>query len=227
MHSVVKQDIDQKLQFDIDGHSVLFAPRPLKCLAGFTKHPIWAFGINESISDSSDTEFFLSICLADFGDLWGPLGLHYVEGSDRLLESVSVRGGTLRAPAMTGHIAVEKLAYEVFCHWYDLMEPNPSVFWDSQLFESSGWLLIGVLTSDVESDRHMKFPATSTLVEACICYPKYAESYPNFQLQTKNPSWTLEEKTAQISGGTYINMLYGQTWRFNAGWTLKDVILED
>jgi hypothetical protein len=30
-----------------------------------------------------------------------------------------------------------------------------------------------------------------------------------------------------MSAGQYVTLTYGQTWKFSAGWFLKDVIVED
>ncbi|KAH9212033.1 hypothetical protein DL95DRAFT_525322 [Leptodontidium sp. 2 PMI_412] len=40
-------------------------------------------------------------------------------------------------------------------------------------------------------------------------------------------SWKLDERTGQMVLGQYFSIVYGQTWKFNAAWTLKHVIVED
>ncbi|KAH6672484.1 hypothetical protein B0J14DRAFT_668794 [Halenospora varia] len=48
-----------------------------------------------------------------------------------------------------------------------------------------------------------------------------------FELQTRHPSWKIDERVAQLNAGMYVNVIYGQTWKFNSGWSLKDVILQN
>ncbi|KAH6673197.1 hypothetical protein B0J14DRAFT_654925 [Halenospora varia] len=89
-------------------------------------------------------------------------------------------------------------------------------------------LLIGGGTRNTNKDIQPG-PEAQAMPKQCTCgkVSRHVTSCSVFELKAKIPSWKLKEKTAQISGGQYISALYGHTWKFDAGWTIKDVIVED
>ncbi|TEY32608.1 hypothetical protein BOTCAL_0715g00040 [Botryotinia calthae] len=78
-------------------------------------------------------------------------------------------------------------------------------------------LLIGVRTIPQAPRKRMSSPRFHTTD------PRHRE----FEHATRPPSWRINERTAQASGGQYFNITLGYMYKFDAGWTLKDVILED
>jgi len=88
-------------------------------------------------------------------------------------------------------------------------------------------LLIGT-PGDDNSDT-LKGPTLLISNKTCACKAgkRYSNSHDAFELSTKVSSWSVAERTAQIPGGVYVNVLYGHTWKSNTSWILKDVIVLD
>jgi hypothetical protein len=137
---------------------------------------------------------------------------------------MKTRGGfiakttTLEAPSFLS-------AAEQLCHWYDYI--GDPMAWDDRNWVSIDTrkpLLIGTRT---DSENSGSPNSASTELSACHHRTKYFDSVPAFELKAKVATWKLEEKVIQIGGGQYITAIYGHTWKFDAGWTLKDVIIED
>jgi len=206
---------------------IVMTPRRLGCLNGFIKSPVWTFQTVPVSNPHSHLSvdgrrYYLSVFLADFADLWGPLRLQYVGDSTDVVSEVLVRGGIIQTAEDE---AVTLRANETLCHWLDWTDVK-SATRNSQRrpISTTHRLLIG--TPGIERGlNEQRFLVSTT----CACDGKklYSDSRDAFELKTRIPSWSLAERTAQISGGAYVNLLYGHTWKFNAGWTLKDVIVVD
>ncbi len=113
---------------------------------------------------------------------------------------------------------------EQLCHWYDWMDGDNGQDEKNKLpaFSAQEDLLIGTYAVTV----------TETLANEsgkCTCDQRgsYLHNFPAFELKTMILAWKLEAKSTQIAAGQYINLVYCHTWKLSAGWSLKDVILED
>jgi hypothetical protein len=207
---------------------IFMTPRRLRCLDGFIKSPVWTFQTvpasnpNSHLSVDDGRRYYLSVFLADFADLWGPLRLQYMGDSTDVVSEVLVRGGTIQAAEDE---AVTLRANETLCHWLDWTDVK-SVTHNSQRKSISTMRRLLVGTPGIEPGlNEQRFLVSTTC--ACDGKKRYSDSRDAFELKTRIPSWSLAERTAQISGGAYVNLLYGHTWKLNAGWTLKDVIVVD
>ncbi|KAF7907922.1 hypothetical protein BELL_0071g00040 [Botrytis elliptica] len=75
-----------------------------------------------------------------------------------------------------------------------------------------------------QKDNQQRDSALEDVAEILLhIVPRHRE----FELGTRPPKWKMNERTAQASGGQYLTITLGFTYKFDAGWTLKDVILED
>jgi len=114
---------------------------------------------------------------------------------------------------------------ETLCHWYSWVGfKSQDLNRELGPISTTKRMLMGA-GKDVPIPQNLSL----RVFKHCECGKKnqYSDDFPPFELQTMIPSWKVEQRTAQISGGSYVHMLYGHTWKFNAGWTLKDVIVED
>jgi hypothetical protein len=89
----------ETLCIETDNGFIYMAPRHLSCLDAFTKSSIWGFSSSSTtligVETGEPPSYNLSTFLVDFSDLWGPLGLRYVNSSKHLIDQVTVRGGTI------------------------------------------------------------------------------------------------------------------------------------
>lgn len=158
--------------------------------------------------------------LADFSRLWGPIGLHHTNLTVDTIDHITVRGGIIHRIRYEDNI-IPTQNDEVLCHWSSCTNLPSN---NTLSFSSTAKLLIGGGTNEVENTAGGMFKVW----KECRCKSaSYAELFDPFELQTMIPSWKLDERSAQISGGAYVNVLYGHTWKFNNGWTLKDVIINN
>ena len=220
-----------QLAIEVPGGLIFMTPRRLLCLDAFIKNPVWTFstvpGFDPILSEVQAKRYYLSIFLADFADLWGPLLLRFLGDSTDLVSEITVRGGTIQAVSPANQSIIVR-ANETLCHWYGWMDiiSDKLAGQPKHIFPMQR-LLIGT-PGDDNSDT-LKDPILLISNKTCACKARkrYSDSHNAFELNTKVSSWSVAERTAQISGGAYVNVLYGHTWKFNASWTLKDVIVLD
>ncbi|KAF7917842.1 uncharacterized protein EAE97_011980 [Botrytis byssoidea] len=193
------------LHIEFPGGTLFLTARRLKCLNGLLKQPVWAVGFIPNDSKLSKVEcdgFYLSSSIDHLAELWGPLRLDSTGPSTA--SSIETHGGRILS-AEHHTCSVQPLDSEVLCHWSSWMETNSLE--NTTPIDTAKLLLIGV----------------RDLPQAARRRPRHGE----FELATRPPSWKLNERTVQASGGQYLNITLGFTYKFDAGWTLKDVILED
>ncbi|CZR58510.1 uncharacterized protein PAC_08402 [Phialocephala subalpina] len=227
--NIIGQSSFTQLMIPTPTGPIYMTPRRLLCLDGFIKSPVWTFETVPAsdpishVSVDDGRRYYLSIFLADLADLWGPLRLGYLDGSTDLVSEVLVRGGEIIRTATDPGVTL--VANETQCHWCgwtDIKSDRQNV--EREPICTTNRLLIGTPGIHVGLNDQ-RFLVSKTC--ACVGRKRYTDSRNTFELQTRIPSWSLAERTAQVSGGAYINLLYGHTWKFNAGWTMKDVIVVD
>ena len=224
----LNRDIFTQMQIESVDGSIEMRPRRLKCLDAFIQHPVWTFSKifegysapNREIVDG----YYLSVFLADFADLWGPLDLQFVDDCETQVSVISTRGGIIGAVSVYDETSPQILE-ETLCHWYGWLSfKSEDLNRELGPISTTKRMLIG-------AGKGVPIPQTLSLrvSKHCECGRKnqYSDDFPPFELQTMIPSWKVEQRTAQISAGSYVHILYGHTWKFNVGWTLKDVIVED
>ena len=213
-----------QLQIQTLNEPIIMAPKRLACLDRLVKHPVWVFSrsttpfVNSNAQPDISEGFQLSTTIADFADLWGPVSLEYDEED---VTRIKVRNGEIRRKDASS--SSTSLGEEVPCHWYDSIEDS-SEDNTGQLFpiHISSLLLIGC------SRDNLQVPTFSTLIHSpCECGYEYASNYGSFELKTRESSWKVNLKNGQITAGKIVTLTYGHTYKFDAGWTLKDVIVED
>ncbi|TGO36060.1 hypothetical protein BHYA_0136g00030 [Botrytis hyacinthi] len=214
------------LHIECPGGALFLAARRLKCLDGLLKQPIWALSFipkNSKLSKVECDGFYLSPSIDHFAELWGPLKLNRTEAST--VSSIETRGGRLLS-AEYHTSSIRPLESEVLCHWSSWMEANS--FENTTPIDTTKLLLIGV--------RYISQAARGSLslsklceADSCNCPDQYISQprHREFELGTRPPNWKIKERTTQASGGQYLTITLGVTHKFDAGWTLKDVILED
>jgi len=220
----------ETLYIETDTGFISMAPRRLSCLDGFTKSSLWGFSAssrsNLGFEARGSTLYQLSCFLVDFSELWGPLGLRYTENSLNLIDQVTVKGGTITATS-TSPSRLDLEANEVLCHWDSWGESGINGEGMNRCpFSVTKRLVIGA-GSGTQYSPSSTFHFLDQCEGKCGRGTPYSDSFSSFELQTQIPSWKLAERTAQLSGGAYVNLLYGHTWKFNSGWTLKDIIIND
>ncbi|KAK8902840.1 hypothetical protein ACHAPF_003880 [Botrytis cinerea] len=213
------------LHIECPGGTIFLAARKLKCLNGLLKKPVWAFNFMPKHSMSSKVKcngFYLSSSIDHLAELWGPLRLNRTEASTL---SIETHGGRLLS-AEHRTSSVRPLKSEVLCHWSSWMETNSPE--NTTPIDTTKTLLIGVRPIPQAPRKLLSSPRFHT-ADVCDCSDKYISQprHREFELATRPPSWKMNERTAQASGGQYFNITLGFTYKFDAGWTLKDVILED
>ncbi|KAF7890239.1 hypothetical protein EAF00_008554 [Botryotinia globosa] len=214
------------LHIECPGGALFFAARRLKCLDGLLKQPIWALSFipkNSKLSKVKCDGFYLSSSIDHLAELWGPLRLNRTEAST--VSSIETHGGRiLGAEYQTS--SIRPLESEVLCHWSSWIEANS--FENTTPIDTTKLLLIGVRDF---SQAAIGSLSLSKFCEAdsCDCPDQYISQprHREFELGTRPPNWKIKERTAQASGGQYLTITWGVTYKFDAGWTLKDVILED
>ncbi|TGO14656.1 hypothetical protein BTUL_0050g00510 [Botrytis tulipae] len=214
------------LHIECPGGTLFLTSRRLKCLNGLLKQPVWSVSFipkDSKLSKVVCDGFYLSSSIDHFAELWGPLRL---DSSGALTaSSIETHGGRiLSAEYQTS--SIRPLESEVLCHWSSWMEANS--FEDATPIDTTKLLLIGV--RDI-SQTAGKLPSSLRTYEtdSCNCSDKYISQprHREYELGTRPPNWKIKERTAQASGGQYLTIALGVTYKFDAGWTLKDVILED
>lgn len=214
------------LHIECPGGTIFLAARQLKCLNSLLKKPVWAFSFIPTHSKLLKVEcdgFYLSSSIDHLAELWGPLRFNRTEASTTL--SIETHGGRLLS-AKHRTSQVQPLESKVLCHWSSWMETNSLE--NTTPIDTTKLLLIGVRTIPQAPRKHPSSPRFHTM-DVCNCSDKYISQprHREFELATRPPSWKMIERTAQASGGQYFNITLGFTYKFDAGWTLKDVILED
>ncbi|TGO45228.1 hypothetical protein BOTNAR_0687g00020 [Botryotinia narcissicola] len=218
--------LNDGLHIECPEGALFLAARRLKCLNGLLKQPVWALSFIPENSNLSKVEcdgFYLSSSIDHLAELWGPLRLRCTEAST--VSSIETRGGRLLS---TEHCtsSIHPLESEVLCHWSSWIEANS--FENTAPIDTAKLLLIGVRPIPQASQQFQRLPRFNT-IDQCDCPDRYI-SHPRhreFELGTRPPNWKIKEKTAQASGGQYLTITLGVKYKFDAGWTLKDVILED
>ncbi|KAN0117864.1 hypothetical protein V8E51_003841 [Hyaloscypha variabilis] len=219
---LVQAEISPRLVIQTIDYGIVLSQKPLLCLNRFLKRPVWSFSILANDNSDSETQsegFYLSTSLEDFTTLWGPVRL------DSSRSMVLTRGGFIRrSPSLSSRPFLQLYGSEQLCHWYDWMDGDNDKEDKNKLpaFSAQEDLLIGTYTVTV-------IETLANQSGKCTCDQRrsYLHHFPAFELKTKIPSWKLGEKSAQIAAGQYVSLVYGHTWKLSAGWTLKDVILED
>jgi hypothetical protein len=216
-----------RLRIDTPSCPIFMIPRRFLCLNGFIKQPVWIFSAVPAYSHLEENErYYLSIFLTDFADLWGPIGLEYIDGSKDSVSKITVRGGIIQSHT-TGDDSLSPLDDETLCHWHGWMEGKLNLQRAQRTsISTTKRLLIGAPSATEYLELNTR-PFQISGNCACREKTRFADFYDAFELTTKLPSWTVSERLGQVSGGAYVNILYGHTWKFNAGWTLKDVIVTD
>ncbi|KAG4026262.1 hypothetical protein MFRU_043g00650 [Monilinia fructicola] len=221
------------LQIEAPGGKICLAARRLKCLHGLLKQPVWAFNFVPTDSRPLEVDydgFYISITVDDFAELWGPLRLNYAENSVvATVASIETRGGTILAVDPIEH-NVKASDDETLCHWFSWLDVSEYQKHQDKVTstDTTKRLLIGMHSLYSHGQKHQKRRIRPKLEisEKCTCVDTYSLQYADFELSTKIPSWTLDAKSFQVSGGKYATLTVGFTYKFDAGWTLKDAILE-
>ncbi|THV49034.1 hypothetical protein BGAL_0214g00030 [Botrytis galanthina] len=214
------------LHIECPGGTLFLTSRRLKCLNGLLKQPVWAFSFiptNSALSKVECDGFYLSSSINHLAELWGPLRLNSTGAS--IASSIETHGGRLLS-AEHHTSSVQPLESEVLCHWSSWMETNsPEIMIP---IDTAKLLLIGVKNIPRASRNFQILPRFHT-IDLCNCPDQYISQprHREFELGTRPPNWKIKERTAQASGGQYLTITVGVTYKFDAGWTLKDVILED
>lgn len=203
---------------------VLLEPKRLACLDACLQHSIWAFGISvprstpAALDDEIPDRFSVSVYLADLADLWGPIDLRYKENDKLSVSEIRMRGGVIRRTDTSSLNSFYQ--NETSCHWYSWMQGSPGL-WPTESLPTTGRLLIGA-AADRSRSRETFVPGCTTCSgQSCVLAAR------EFELKTKIASWNIDARTGQITAGKYANLTCGQTWKFDAGWTLKETIVED
>ncbi|QSZ33139.1 hypothetical protein DSL72_002725 [Monilinia vaccinii-corymbosi] len=221
------------LQIEAPGGKICLAARRLQCLHGLLKQPVWAFDFLPTNSHPLKVDydgFYISISIDDLAELWGPIRLKYAENLGvETAASVETRGGTILAVNSTEH-SIRALDDETLCHWFGWLDisGHPKTRDKVISIGTKKRLLIGMqgLHYSGRTLRKWRIRPKLEVTEMCNCIDTYSLQYAEFELSTKVPSWTLDAKSLQASGGKYVTLTAGFTYKFNAGWTLKDAILE-
>ncbi|ESZ91762.1 hypothetical protein SBOR_7869 [Sclerotinia borealis F-4128] len=192
------------LQIEAPGGKICLAARRLQCLHGFLKQPIWAFNFIPKDSHLQGVDydgFYISSSIDDLAELWGPFTLSYAETLwARTVGSIETRGGRLMA-VHSSNCQVKALDDEALCHWF-------------------GWLDVA------ENELRNQILPIDTTKRLLIGMPGSRHSdYRSQESQRRRIRPKLEE-LADASGGKYLTVTVGFTYKFDAGWTLKDAILE-
>ncbi|KAF7915336.1 uncharacterized protein EAE98_011202 [Botrytis deweyae] len=214
------------LHIECPGGTLFLTSRRLKCLNGLLKQPVWAISFiptNSTLSKVECDGFYLSSSIDHLAELWGPLRLNST--GESTASSIETHGGRLLS-AEDHTSLVQPLESEVLCHWSSWMETNSLE--NTTPIDTAKLLLIGVRTIPQAARKLQRLPRFNT-IDMCDCSDKYISQprHREFELGTRPPKWKMNERTAQASGGQYVTITLGFTYKFDAGWTLKDVILED
>ncbi|KAA6412631.1 MAG: hypothetical protein FRX48_03623 [Lasallia pustulata] len=208
--------------------TVSMAAQRLACLDSFVRHPLWTFSITPETPHPQSAKidrYYLSVLLADFTDLWGPIRLAYIDQTRNLVAEIQVRGGVIRRsePPYTSPDAQDD---EVSCHFYGWMHKSFNNKVDAMSsISTTDRLLIGALknTKALTEDNPFR------ILYECSCArgTHYSYRYPSFELSTKAPTYKLDAKTGQVSAAHYLGVSLGAVWKLGPGITLKDAIVED
>ena len=225
LSSVSEQSgLPTSLRIETTDDFVLLEPKRLACLDACLQHSIWAFGMSvpRSTSAALDGEipdrFLVSVYLADLADLWGPIDLRFEENDKASVSEIRMRGGVIRrtdASSLNGFYQ-----NETNCHWYSWMQGSPGLR-PTESLPTTGRLLIGAVADKCGNSETLVPGCTTCGGQSCVLAAR------EFELKTKISSWNIDSRTGQITAGKYANLTCGQTWKFDAGWTLKETIVED
>jgi hypothetical protein len=222
--------LSSALQIETFNGKVLMAPRRLNCLNGLVKKPVWAFSSHPRNIDLSTVDldgFYVSTSAEDFAQLWGPVKVEYRSSGTLHAASIQTRGGCLRqVSSIQSPVLIAPSGDETLCHWVSWLDVEDLPTLDNALpIDVNKRLLIGAYVTDESRRKRRKIPSMQ-LSDNCQCPDKYSFNYDAFELTTRPPSWKLDARTVQVSGGQYVTVNMGRTYKFDAGWTLKDVIVE-
>lgn len=226
--------LNNGLQIEAPGGKVFLAARRLQCLHGLIKQPVWAFNFIPQDSRLTKVDcdgFYVSSSMDDLAELWGPFRVNYADNSQaETVNSIETRGGTILA-LDSSHCHVKPLDDEALCHWFSWLDVSGRQQSLNEVgsIDTAKRLLVGmVYDSDCHSQKRQKRRRRPKLevVDECMCNDRYTIKYDPFDLGTREPSWKLDARTLQASGGKYFTVSVGFTYKFDAGWTLKDAILE-
>lgn len=229
------------LLIETPGGRMCLATRRLQCLHGLLKQPVWAFNFIPENSEKLKVDyngFYISSSIDDLAQLWGPFRLNYSENTQTaILRSIETHGGRFIAiEPNTGQL--QPLNNETLCHWSTWLDipQDQHRLNEVEAIDTTKRLLIGMYHFDDSGNRlhgtecqgrkRRRRPKLEVL-DICMCSERYAAKYGEFDLSTRPPSWKLDARTFQASGGHYFTVTIGFTYKFDAGWTLKDAILED
>jgi hypothetical protein len=225
--SIIDTTILGELRIETIHRPIYMSSRRLRCLDSFLKHPVWSFSMTSatvfSVDHNQGGGFYLLTSVKEFAILWGPLKITGIDTLDSAIK-MKTRGGFI-AQATPLEAPTFLSPTEQLCHWYDWVG-DPTAWDDSKWMpiDTRKPLLIGART---DSENSGSAGITNTQMSACPHRTRYFDNFPAFELKAKFASWKQEEKVVQIGAGQYITAIYGHTWKFEAGWTLKDVIIED
>ncbi|KAF7857961.1 hypothetical protein EAF04_009318 [Stromatinia cepivora] len=226
------------LHIESHGGTLFLGARPLNDLV---KHQVWVLSF---ISENSknwnvdyDGFYVSSSSIDDLAELWGPFRLNYAKDTKTaILKSIEIRGGRFIAIELK-NCQVQPLNDETPCHWSTWLEISRDQYKlkEVEAIDTTKRLLIGMYSldgtgsrlngTDCQGQKRRRRPKLEVL-ERCMCKERYALKYGEFDLSTRAPSWKLDARTFQASGDQYFTVTVGFTYKFDAGWTLKDAILE-
>ncbi|KAH8648056.1 hypothetical protein BGZ60DRAFT_437831 [Tricladium varicosporioides] len=193
-----QKKFSSKLCIKTESDDIILELRELNCLQRFTTQPVWTFS-RSSYSDQVQESHYISIYLADFKDLWGPISLHYAEESYTNIIKITTRGGIIHASASPSQ-SVAARSDEVLCHFQSWMENGSDNSLHFQEFSSQQRILIG---TPQQQGKLFRPPGESDSPENCMCLSP--ESFnkqffsPPFELQTRHPSWKVDERVSQLN----------------------------
>ncbi|KAG4436338.1 hypothetical protein IFR05_008191 [Cadophora sp. M221] len=213
----------EDLLIKTSGRTIKMSRKRFRCLHHFVTKPVFAFSTLPYDSPPLVRQrYYLSAFVEDLANLWGPMRL----SSGTIPARITTRRGFIgRVPPETDCHCYPK---EQTCHWFEWESPEHQLIINYELpIDPFMRLLIGTRTDSSTGWASMPTAVPQQTCGSCQRTSKHTDSYPAFELKAKISSWKLDERTGQMVLGQYFSAVYGQTWKFNAAWTLKDVIVED
>ena len=204
--------------------SLICRKRKLSCLDQFIGGPTWIF----TKPNSSSNDFILSMTVAEFADLWGPLWGIEADDTPGVLSLFTERGEIIEVPSPATDCPI--LGQEIPCHWKtsshvqhlarreEIQESLANKTPPSRKFSATSSLLIGMPTSlrsgflanqDCPQDFHGALQQGS--FDATLA-------------GSHRGGWELNTRAATITGGHFINFGATQTHRSVPASTMKDRI---
>jgi hypothetical protein len=228
--------LSEGLQIRTLGGSIVMAPRCLRCLSGFLKQPVWAFHFEPASSTSNIFNFegfHLSVSLQEFAQLWGPVSFNRRRDMATSQSSktmwINTRGGTiLRVKSKLVPESVTVYDNEVLCHWLGWQDEIPQRHEEALEVPIIKHFLIGVSGPEQTRPRRRELEELK-ISDYCECpvEDNYSSQFSAFELGTKQPSWYMDAVSSQMLAGKYVSVSMGCTYKFDAGWTLKDSIIDN